>query len=69
MELALDICFMLLGPRMRAACTPGLVADGERRWVVEEFGPGAIFVEGLMAGYGDGFEKRVEKKRSPALRS
>ena len=65
MELVLDMCFMLLGPWMRAACTPGLAADGERRFVVEEVWPGGIWLGGLMAGYGDG----VEKERSSALGS
>lgn len=46
MELELDMCLMLLGPLMRAACTPCLVTDGERRFVVEEVGPGAIGLEG-----------------------
>lgn len=54
MELELDICFMLLGPWMRAACTPSLFADGERRFVVEEAGPGAMCNGVLMAGYREG---------------
>lgn len=54
MELVLDMCLRPLGPWARAACTPGLVTDGERRFVVEVVGPGAIVrVGGLMAGYGD----------------
>lgn len=69
MELELDMCLMSWGPWMRAACTPGLVADGERRFVVEEVGPGGIWFGWLMAGYGDGFGTRVERKRSSTLRS
>ena len=49
MEAMLDMCPRLLGPLERVACTPGLVADGERRFVVEEVGPG-----GAMCGKVDG---------------
>lgn len=42
MELALDMCLMPFGPRARVACTPGLAADGERRFVEEEAGPGVM---------------------------
>lgn len=65
MELVLDMCLRPLGPWMRAACTPGLVTDGERRFVEEEVGPGAIVrIGGLMAGCGE-----LERKRCSALRS
>ena len=69
MELELDICLIPWGPWTRAACTPSLFAGGERRFVEEEAGPGLIWLERLMAGWWDGIEKRVERKRSPAQRS
>ena len=59
MELALDMCLMPFGPRARVACTPGLAADGERRFVEEEAGPGVMCEwEG----------RRVEKKGSWAVK-
>lgn len=42
MELELEKCLRVLGPRARVACTPGFVADGERRFVEEEVGPGVM---------------------------
>jgi len=57
MEVELDICLRLLGPRVRVACTLGPAADGVRRFVVEEVGPGAMCSE-LMAVYGYGLERR-----------
>lgn len=57
MELELGVSLRPLGPLAKAACTPGLVADGERRFVVDEVGPSVICLEGLMAEYGDGFER------------
>ena len=42
MELELEVWAREFGPLERAACTRGLVADGERRFVVEESGPGVI---------------------------
>jgi len=46
MEFELDTSLRPLGPLARAACTPGLDADGERRFVVEEVGPGDICPDG-----------------------
>lgn len=45
MELELELCLRVLGPRARAACTPVLVEveDGERRFVVEEIGLGGMW--------------------------
>ena len=57
MEVELDICLRLLGPRVRVACTLGPAEDGVRRFVVEEVGPGAMCSE-LMAVYGYGLERR-----------
>jgi len=57
MEVELDICLRVLGPRVRVACTLEPAEDGERRFVVEEVGPGAMCSE-LMAVDGYGFERR-----------
>ena len=59
MEVELDICLRVLGPRVRVACTLEPAAEGERRFVVEEVGPGAMCSE-LMAvdGYGLKLERR-----------
>jgi len=56
MEVELDICLRVLGPRVRVACTLGPAADGERRFVVEEVGPDAMRGE-LMAVHGYGLER------------
>jgi len=65
MEVELDICLRVLGPRVRVACTLEAAAEGERRFVVEEVGPGAMCSE-LMAVDGYGLRKR---KGSCAQRS
>ena len=57
MEVELDICLRVLGPRVRVACTLEPAADGERRFVVEAVGPGAMCSE-LMAVHGYGLERR-----------
>ena len=57
MEVELDICLRVLGPRVRVACTLEPAAEGERRFVVEEVGPGAMRSE-LMAVDGYGLERR-----------
>lgn len=59
MELELDICLIPWGPWTRAACTPSLFADGERRFVEEEAGPGLIWLERLMAGWWDGLRREL----------
>ena len=41
-ELVLGTCLRVLGPRAKVACTPGFVADGERRFMVEAVGPGVM---------------------------
>ena len=60
MEVELDICLRVLGPRVRVACTLEPAAEGERRFVVEEVGPGAMCSE-LMAVDGYGLEGRGGK--------
>lgn len=62
MELELDTCLRVLGPRARVACTPGFVADGERRFVVEEVGPGAMGAgDRMMVVQGYGFGRPRER--------